>query len=54
MAHGYGHARSFGLSRAHAEPGANVNALMPTGNDSHEPLSNMAHLTGVAVSIRRV
>ena len=51
MAHGYGNARSFGLSRARAEPGANVNALMPVGPDSHEPLSNMAHLTGVAVRI---
>jgi anaerobic selenocysteine-containing dehydrogenase len=53
MAHGYGHARSFGLSNARAEPGANVNALMPTGPDSHEPLSNMAHLTGVAVRVER-
>lgn len=53
MSHGYGHNRSFGLSRAHAAPGANVNALMPTGADSHEPLSNMAHLTGVAVKIGR-
>jgi anaerobic selenocysteine-containing dehydrogenase len=53
MAHGYGHALSYGLSRARAEPGANVNALMPIGNDSHEPLSNMAHLTGVAVRIER-
>lgn len=53
MSHGYGHARSFGLSRAHAAPGANVNALMPTGADSHEPLSNMAHLTGVTVKIGR-
>lgn len=53
MAHGYGHGQSFGLSRAHAAPGANVNALMPTGPGSHEPLSNMAHLTGVPVQIRR-
>lgn len=53
MSHGYGHNRSFGLSRAHAAPGANVNALMPTGANSHEPLSNMAHLTGVAVKIGR-
>ncbi len=53
MSHGYGHNRSFGLKRAHAAPGANVNALMPTGADSHEPLSNMAHLTGVAVKIGR-
>lgn len=53
MSHGYGHARSFGLSLAHAAPGVNVNALMPTGADSHEPLSNMAHLTGVPVKIGR-
>lgn len=51
MAHGYGHSRSYGLSRAQADPGANVNALMPVGIESHEPLSNMAHLTGVAVRI---
>lgn len=53
MAHGYGHSRSFGLSNARAEPGANVNALMPASPDSHEPLSNMAHLTGVAVRVER-
>jgi len=53
MAHGYGHSRSFGLSRAKADPGANVNALMPVGAASHEPLSNMAHLTGITVQIAR-
>jgi len=53
MAHGYGHARSFGLRNARAEPGANVNALMPVGAGSHEPLSNMAHLTGVSVKVKR-
>jgi anaerobic selenocysteine-containing dehydrogenase len=53
MSLGYGHAQAPGLSRAHAAPGVNVNALMPTGPDSHEPLSNMAHLTGVAVEVRR-
>ncbi len=53
MSHGYGHAQAPGISRAHAAPGVNVNALMPTGPDSHEPLSNMAHLTGVAVEIGR-
>lgn len=51
MAHGYGHDRSFGLTRAKADPGANVNALMPVGAGSHEPLSNMAHLTGISVQI---
>lgn len=53
MAHGYGHDRSFGLARAKADPGANVNALMPVGAGSHEPLSNMAHLTGISVQISR-
>ena len=53
MAHGYGHDRSFGLSNARAKPGANVNALMPTGPQSHEPLSNMAQLTGVAITVER-
>lgn len=53
MSHGYGHARSHGLTMARANPGANVNALMPVGPGSHEPLSNMAHLTGVKVKIGR-
>ncbi len=53
MSHGYGHAKAFGLRNASAVPGVNVNALMPTGLDSFEPLSNMAHLTGVAVEITR-
>lgn len=52
MSHGYGHRQAPGVTRAHAAPGVNVNVLMPTGPDSHEPLSNMAHLTGVAVEIR--
>ncbi|MFV0644299.1 MAG: molybdopterin-dependent oxidoreductase [Sphingomonadaceae bacterium] len=51
MSHGYGHARAFGLSLAHAAPGANVNRLMPTGRGSFDPLSNMAHLTGVPVTL---
>lgn len=54
MSHGYGHARAPGITRAYAAPGVNVNALMPTGPDSHEPLSNMAHLTGVAVTAKRL
>lgn len=53
MSHGYGHAAAPAISRAHAAPGVNVNCLMPTGPDSHESLSNMAHLTGVAVQVRR-
>lgn len=53
MSHGYGHAAAPGIRRAHAAPGVNVNQLMPTGPSSHEPLSNMAHLTGVGVSIRK-
>lgn len=53
MSHGYGHAQASGLRVAQAAPGVNVNCLMPVGPHSHEPLSNMAHLTGVAVAVRR-
>lgn len=54
MSHGYGHAMAPGIRTAHAAPGVNVNQLMPTGPESHEPLSNMAHLTGVGVKIRKL
>jgi anaerobic selenocysteine-containing dehydrogenase len=53
LSHGYGHGAAPALRRAHAAPGVNANALMPTGPDSYEKLSNMAHLNGVAVVVEK-
>ena len=51
MTHGGGQGRTSGMTKAQASPGANCNALLPTGPDSFEPLSNQAHMTGVAVDV---
>jgi anaerobic selenocysteine-containing dehydrogenase len=51
MVHGWGHAGSPRLRVAHAAPGSNPNALLPTGGDSFEPLSSQAHMTGVPVTV---
>jgi anaerobic selenocysteine-containing dehydrogenase len=51
LTHGYGHVDSPGVSLANAAPGVNVNRLLPTGPGSYEPLSNMSHMTGVAVEV---
>ncbi len=32
-------------------PGVNVNALLPRGPSSFEPLSNQAHMTGLPVEV---
>lgn len=53
MVHGWGHDASPRLRHAHAHPGSNPNALLPTGPGSFEPLSSQAHMTGVAVDVRR-
>jgi anaerobic selenocysteine-containing dehydrogenase len=50
MTHGWGNART-GMSVAKAHPGVNANALLPTGVGSFEPLSNQAHMTGIAVEV---
>ncbi len=52
MTHGWGHANNPRLSLAHNHPGTNVNALLPTGAGSYDPLSNMSFMTGIPVSIR--
>lgn len=52
MVHGWGHAASPRLRVANAHPGANVNALLPIGEGSYEPLSSQAHMTGIAVRVR--
>ncbi len=52
MVHGWGHRASPRLRVAHANPGANPNALLPIGEGSFEPLSSQAHMTGVPVTVR--
>ena len=39
---------------ASERPGVNVNRLLPSGPESYDPLSNMAHMTGIPVDVRRV
>jgi anaerobic selenocysteine-containing dehydrogenase len=51
MVHGWGHAVSPALRVARAHPGANPNALLPTGEGSFEPLSSQAHMTGIPVRV---
>lgn len=51
MEHGWGLQPSLRTSRD--RPGVNVNALLPHGPGSYDPLSNMAHLTGVPVEVTR-
>ena len=42
------------LRIAHERPGVNVNRLLSSGPGSYDPLSNMAHMTGIPVEVRRV
>jgi anaerobic selenocysteine-containing dehydrogenase len=53
LSHGYGHQQAPGMSRANAFPGVNVNRLMPAGPESYDKLSNMAHLTGIVVKVKK-
>ncbi len=48
---GWGHADADGLSVARATPGVNVNALFPDGVDNIDPLSGMAFLSGLRVTV---
>ena len=52
LVHGWGHTASPSLRVAHSSPGANANALLPTGPGSYEPLSSQAHMTGIRVVVR--
>ena len=52
MTHGWGHGASPALKVASNHPGVNVNALLPSGVGSFEPLSNQAHMTGIPVEVR--
>jgi anaerobic selenocysteine-containing dehydrogenase len=49
--HGWGHAGAHGMRIAHERPGVNVNRLLATGLGSFDPLSNMAHMTGIEVEV---
>jgi len=51
MAHGWGNARTTGMRSARANPGVNVNQLLPSGPGSFEPLSSQAHMTGIRVEL---
>jgi formate dehydrogenase len=51
MTHGWGHGSNRNLSLASNYPGTNVNALLPTGAGSFDPLSNMSHMTGIPIEI---
>lgn len=51
MTHGWGHANNPRLQLAHNHPGTNVNALLPTGAGSFDPLSNMSFMTGIPVNV---
>ncbi|EEF24440.1 conserved hypothetical protein [Ricinus communis] len=53
MSHGSGHQKSFGLRVAADNPGANYNALLPTGTEAYEPLSHMSWMTGIPVVVQR-
>lgn len=54
MTHGWGHANNPRLSLASNHPGTNVNALLPTGAGSFDPLSNMSFMTGIPVTVNAV
>ncbi|MNC41681.1 Polysulfide reductase chain A precursor [compost metagenome] len=54
LSHGFGNAKAFGLRVASGSPGANYNALLPTGNAGYEPLSHMSWMTGVPVNVERI
>jgi formate dehydrogenase len=50
--HGWGHQHARGLSVASQLAGANVNILASDGPENIEPLSGMAHLSGIEVEVR--
>ncbi|MDB5970122.1 MAG: psrA 2 [Hydrocarboniphaga sp.] len=53
LSHGYGHQQAPGITKAYALPGVNTNRLMPAGPGSYDKLSNMSHMTGVAVEVEK-
>ncbi len=51
MPHGWGHQEAKGLSIASKTKGVNVNVLAASGPENLEPVSGMAHLTGIPVEV---
>ncbi len=51
LPHGWGHQHATGLTVAGATAGVNVNLLAADGPDEIEPISGMAHLTGIPVEV---
>ena len=51
MTHGWGHGNNPNLGVASNHPGTNINAVLPTGKGSFDPLSNMSHMTGIAIKL---
>jgi anaerobic selenocysteine-containing dehydrogenase len=54
VTHGWGNAKTPGMRVAQKTPGANQNALLPSGVGSFDPLSNQAFMTGVPVDVEAV
>ena len=52
LPHGWGHQHADGLGTASRTRGVNVNLLAADGPDQLEPISGMAHLTGIPVEVR--
>ncbi len=53
LPHGWGHQAARGLSVASKTKGVNVNILAADGPENLEPVSGMAHLTGIPVEVSR-
>jgi len=51
LPHGWGHQHARGLSAARRTTGVNVNLLAADGPGAADPLSGMAHLTGIPVEV---
>ncbi len=54
LTHGWGNARTPGMTVANKTPGVNSNALLPSGPGSFDPLSNQSFMTGVPVEVRAI
>lgn len=53
LPHGWGHQHAKGLSIASKTSGVNVNILAADGAENLEPISGMAHLTGIPVEVSK-
>ncbi len=52
LPHGWGHQHARGLSVAASTSGVNVNLLAADGPEAVDPVSGMAHLTGIPVEVK--